>query len=606
MHKIIRAVLLMAVMITRGATAGERLCGTEPRDDVVIDFNAKMARVTALGAKVTQGNGLTVSFPKAGSGVMLSAPDGKWNLSQYVAVAVDVKNTSSGPVSLIGHMNERPWNNSFLHLPAAKSGTMMMYLLRKNIMLHDRRKQQFIGMNGIPGGHVSHWDVLDPLAVETIAIRDIDGVSAGRSIVIAGVRGVGQYGAINEDNEATYFPFVDKFGQFKHEDWPGKVMSVEDLKGRTTTEAVDLGENPAPGNWSKYGGWSKGPKLKATGHFRTERHKDKWWLVDPDGYLFWSHGITGVHSRARTKVGERRHYFMQIPKVYGDNRNIDFAKANLSTKYGDSWEEAVSDLSHRRLKSWGMNTIANWSEPKIYAMKRTPYTVAVHYGGGSKDALPDLLKTPDKFRAFVRKRMASEKGVTAEDPWCIGYFVDNEIRWKQGMNAELYYKIISEEVRRVAPDKLYLGSRLHGHAFPHGSKPYIVAAAAQYCDVLSINRYRFSPSDLVMVEGADLPIVIGEFHFGALDRGMIHTGLRGVASQQQRAYAYEHFLNQALRHPHIVGTHWFQFREQNITGRADGENYQIGFVDICDTPYQEIVESARKIGRSMYALRMGR
>ena len=605
MHKVVRKVLLVAMMMAHGATADERLCGVEPCNEVVIDFKEKKAQVKSLGAKVTQGNGLAVSFPKAGSGVILSAPDGQWNLDKYVVVAVDVKNTGSGPVSLTGHMNERPWSNSFLHIPAGKSGTMMMYLLRTKTMLRDRRKDQFVGMNGVPGGHISHWDVLDPQAVKTIAIRDIDGVSVGQSIVITAVRAVGKYGAITRDKEATYFPFVDKFGQFMHEDWPGKVKSVEDMKGRAATEAIDLGKNPASGNWSKYGGWAKGPKLKATGHFRTEKHNGKWWLVDPDGYLFWSHGITGVHFRAGTKVGDRKHYFMQIPKVFGDNRNIDFAKANLAAKYGDGWEDAVSDLSHRRLKSWGMNTIANWSEPKIYTMKRTPYTVAVHYGGGGKDALPGLLKTPDKFRAFVRRRMAAEKGVTTEDPWCIGYFVDNEIRWKRGMNADLYYKIVREEVKRVAPNKLYLGSRLHGHAFPHGSRQNIVAAAARYCDVLSINRYRFSPSDLVMVEGVDLPIVIGEFHFGALDRGMIHTGLRGVASQQQRAYAYEHYLKQALRHTHIVGTHWFQFREQNITGRTDGENYQIGFVDICDTPYQEIVDSARKIGRSMYELRMG-
>ena len=106
-----------------------------------------------------------------------------------------------------------------------------------------------------------------------------------------------------------------------------------------------------------------------------------------------------------------------------------------------------------------------------------------------------------------------------------------------------------------------------------------------------------------MVKGVDLPIVIGEFHFGALDRGMIHTGLRGVASQTQRAYAYEHYVTQALKHPHIVGTHWFQLREQNITGRGDGENYQIGFVDICDTPYQEIIDAARRVDKTMYHLR---
>jgi len=217
-----------------------------------------------------------------------------------------------------------------------------------------------------------------------------------------------------------------------------------------------------------------------------------------------------------------------------------------------------------------------------------------------------LLKPPDLFREALRKRLAKERDTTANDPWCIGYFVDNEIRWRKGMDANLYYQIVREEVKRVAPHKLYLGSRLHGHAFPHGSKPHIVAAAAKYCDVLSINRYRFTVSDLTMLKGVDLPIVIGEFHFGALDRGMIHTGLRGVASQEQRAYAYEHYLKQALTHPNIVGTHWFQFREQNVTGRGDGENYQIGFVDICDTPYQEIIDSARKIGQQMYELRAGK
>ena len=596
----------MALLTThRAMAANEQLCGADDADDVLIDFNAKGAGIAALGAEVTEGESPTVTFTKAGTGVMLSAPAGKWNWYRYVAVAVDVKNTGAKPVSLIGHLNERPWNNSFLHVPAGEVGTMVMYLMRKRSFLLDRRKDQFVGMNAIPGGHLSHWDVLDPRAVKTISVRDLDGVSVGQSIQVLRVRGIGTYGAIPKAKEKAYFPFVDKFGQFKHADWPGKVKSVEELKGRVARETADLKRNPGPGNWSRYGGWARGPKLKATGHFRTEKHDGKWWLVDPDGYLFWSHGITGVHFRARTKVGERKHYFEEIPKEFGNDWNIDFAKANLAAKYGPDWEKAAGDLSHRRLKSWGMNTIANWSEPKIYGMKRTPYTVAIHYAGYGKDALAGLLKEPETFRELLRKRLAKEKGVTANDPWCIGYFVDNEIRWRKGMDPNLYYRIVREEVKRVAPHKLYLGSRLHGHAFPHGSKPHIVAAAAKHCDVLSINRYRFTVSDLTMLKGVDLPIVIGEFHFGALDRGMIHTGLRGVASQEQRAYAYEHYLKQALTHPNIVGTHWFQFREQTVTGRGDGENYQIGFVDICDTPYQETIDSARRIGRQMYEVRMG-
>ena len=40
---------------------------------------------------------------------------------------------------------------------------------------------------------------------------------------------------------------------------------------------------------------------------------------------------------------------------------IDFSRANLSAKYGKDWEATASQLSHRRLKSWGMNTMAAWS-----------------------------------------------------------------------------------------------------------------------------------------------------------------------------------------------------------------------------------------------------
>jgi hypothetical protein len=122
--------------------------------------------------------------------------------------------------------------------------------------------------------------------------------------------------------------------------------------------------------------------------------------------------------------------------------------------------------------------------------------------------------------------------------------------------------------------------------------------------VISFNRYRFSAKDLILPEGIDKPTIIGEFHFGALDRGHFHTGLRSVANQKQRAEAYYQYVKGALNNPQIVGTHWFQYSDQAFTGRGDGENYQIGFIDICDNPYPEIVEAARKIGYQMYQTRM--
>ena len=581
--------------------AGPELCGADAASEVLADFSTKPAQVRAMGARVRTDGGLTVSFAEPGTGVMLTAPHGAWDLSRYVAVAIAVRNVGTKPVTLVGELNGQPWANSFLHVPAGRADTMVIHLPRKT--LTDRRSTQFTGMKGLPGGHVSHWAAFDPGAVKTVTLCDLDGVSVGQTIEVQALRAVGRYGPLPPEKVETFFPFVDRFGQFKHRDWPGKVSSEADLRRFAAREADDLRRNPAPANWNRYGGWLGGPVRNATGHFRVEKYGGRWWLVDPEGRLFWSHGIDCVRFEARTRTRGREGYFEALPDGFHSGAGVDFAGANQHAKYGAEWEKAAIGLARRRLRSWGMNTVGNWSDPKAYAGAGQPYVVAIHYGGWGKETVVDHIRDPATLRKALRKRLAEEKGVSSEDPWCIGYFVDNEISWRRGMNAEVYYGIVREEVKRVAPNKLYLGSRLHGHDQPHGSKPHLVAAAAKHCDVVSINRYRFSPADLRMLDGVDVPLIIGEFHFGALDRGMIHPGLRGVSSQAQRAHAYVHYLTQALKHPNIVGAHWFQYREQNITGRGDGENYQIGFVDICDTPYPEIVDASRRIGRRLYEIR---
>ena len=94
----------------------------------------------------------------------------------------------------------------------------------------------------------------------------------------------------------SFFPCFDTFGQYVHGDWPGKTRSAQDLVKRRTADEQDLTAHPATPGWNEYGGWSDGPQLKATGHFRTERHGGRWWLVDPTGRLFFSHGLNCVRK----------------------------------------------------------------------------------------------------------------------------------------------------------------------------------------------------------------------------------------------------------------------------------------------------------------------
>jgi hypothetical protein len=101
-----------------------------------------------------------------------------------------------------------------------------------------------------------------------------------------------------------------------------------------------------------------------------------------------------------------------------------------------------------------------------------------------------------------------------------------------------------------------------------------------------------------------MPVIIGEFTFGALDRGMFSAGIVAAENQQDRAAKYKSYVQGALRNPFYVGAHWFMYLSCATTGEQCGPNYQCGFVDVCDTPYDEIVQAAREVGDILYEYRL--
>ena len=162
---------------------------------------------------------------------------------------------------------------------------------------------------------------------------------------------------------------------------------------------------------------------------------------------------------------------------------------------------------------------------------------------------------------------------------------------------EKYFSVCREVFDEYAPGLLYLGCRFSG------SNKKAIVIGAKYCDAVSHNFYRYTIEDYDQPEGIDKPMIVGEFHFGTRDRGLFHHSLIEVKNQEERGKAYEAYVRSALEHPNIVGTHWHQFADQATTGRFDGENFNVGFTDICDRPYYETINSIRKVGYDMYNIR---
>ena len=171
-----------------------------------------------------------------------------------------------------------------------------------------------------------------------------------------------------------------------------------------------------------------------------------------------------------------------------------------------------------------------------------------------------------------------------------------------GVMVEAYVQIPAAACKRVDPHHLNLGMRYAWISSQH------LLRGAQHFDVFSLNTYQMRPSPEVIRrihEATHLPVMIGEFHHGAPDVGMLATGIRGVRSQRDRGLAYRYFVEQGLSLPEMVGMHYFQWNDQPVLGRFDGENYQIGAVDGCHQPYQDFVTGLKETHRNMYEVAKG-
>jgi len=634
--------------------------------------------------------------------IELPAPGGHWDLSPFLRVLIELQNLGQEEVTVScrldspGTESTAIFRNDLVTLGPGQSGAVRALLRRA---APEWMKGQLFGMSGYPGNYRPRG--IDVAHVEKLVIC-VGEPTRAHAIEITSVRAQGQYGPPSDllQDPAKFLPFIDEFGQYLHDDWPGKTHAPADLAQARTIEAKDLAAHSGPTDRDVYGGWKDGPTLAATGWFHVRKHEGQWWLVDPAGKLFFSHGLACMNPKAGiTPIDDRAAWFQNLPApdppfkecysraktAFGRYQNppmcFDFGVANLLRKYGTRWREAFAALAHQRLRSWGFNTIGNWSEAEVFLQDQTPYVVPVHFTSkplqgtqGWRIMFRDVFD--EDFRAQVRQALAAAAKDTAGDRWCIGYFVDNEQAWGENdealavatlaspreqaakrifiedlrakyatienLNAvwgtshdsweallkstqqpdrrkagpdlvafhtqtvDRYFQTIRAAVREAAPHHLYLGCRFTMTSVPGiaGCSPSAAAAAARHCDVVSCNLYRHSVTDFRLPAAADVPLLIGEFSFGATDRGMFHPGPIPVATQAERAECYKAYVRGALHHPQFVGCHWFQYMAQATTGRmGDGENLNLGILDIADTPYWETVNAAREIGAQMYDYR---
>lgn len=430
---------------------------------------------------------------------------------------------------------------------------------------------------------------------------------------------------------------VDCFGQWATQDWPGKIKNMDDLKAdwqQEDTELTPLDED----NYSKYGGY-KTKRVKNTGFFRTEKIDNRWWLIDPEGYLFLSVGSNCINASSRTRIQGREYIFEYLKE---GSLQADFYGWNIENRYGkDAVDTAWVDKAVKRMNAWGMNTVANWSSSDMINSDRIPFTLSLQ---GLK-LHEGMMGLPDIYDSNYAKDIDTAIGEMAQqyknNPWLLGYFVGNEQPWPgqedvlcdrllagedRPMKRELekflaengntaagkkkfvyqtfgmFLELVNKTLKKHDPNHLNLGMRFSGD-----TEDDLLTISGKHFDVFSFNCYKMQPIPEFMKrieKCTGLPMMIGEYHFGVPDRGM-SAGIVQVNSHQERANAYRFYNEQGFSHPSMVGTHWFQWIDQPNTGRGDGENYGIGIVDITDRPYPELTEAMKETHRRLYQIHTG-
>lgn len=366
---------------------------------------------------------------------------------------------------------------------------------------------------------------------------------------------------------------------------------------------------------SKFGG-RLDKQYESTGYFHTLYTDGRWWLIDPEGHPMIHMGLNGVES-----VGTPENT-VKLMKNLGFNSTGAFSKKDV---------ESVIERMPRTPKLRCMESFAS----AYYGAKSN---------GNNYDFENKVIAILDpRFESFCFKRLAqSIKSSAVNDPYIIGYYVDNELPWKVdsldrtlslskdniskekaeewlaqnggvvndetrrkflSFSANKYYSIAKRALKKAAPNHLYLGSRLHAS---YKTNEEIVRAAGKYVDVLSVNFYgpwkprasHFSK----WKKWANKPVIMSEWYTKAKSTGLPNASGAGhvVADHLDRGVYYQDFTISMLKSDNMVGWSWHRFIDQK-PGPV-GATSNKGFLDKDGVIYRPLVEKAKQLNDQVYTI----
>ena len=399
----------------------------------------------------------------------------------------------------------------------------------------------------------------------------------------------------------------------------GSVEASDGGKAWTSWDVKTVRAAKKPDAVNRFGGSAK-HKVAEPGFFRVIEKNKKWWIVDPDGHLFYKVGMNSVEA---DRVG----------------------RYDAKEWAGDTYEQ---------LKGAGFNTLGRWSQPDAFknADKPMPWCGTLSFmkdyakqrpASNGEGRFPnETLPVFDKeWPAFCETYAKENVAGFEDDPWLFGWFSDNEIPFRPDalrkyyelpssdpghqaavawmkenkvrerdlgkdkyeaafleVVARKYFDTVAAALKKADPNHLYIGSRLHGRCI---NPPVMRGSAA--CDIISINYYhRWLPEEERAKDWAKWsgrPFFVSEFYAMKVESEQTKADGAGfrVLEHEDAVEFYHTYCASLIKDvPSCVGWHWFKYAD-------DTPKWRKGIVGPEGEPHTELLEGMKVLNEQVYSLR---
>lgn len=403
-----------------------------------------------------------------------------------------------------------------------------------------------------------------------------------------------------------------------------------------------------------YGGFvNDSMKQEATGFFYTKKIGDRWWTVDPLGYLYYRVGLVDI------SMGSEKQEKMLI------------------SKYGTvaGWAQGTTE----RLWELGFNAAGAWSSIDVLAKSEQPLSqtkilyILQQYAdnkgydiskSGSTTLIYDILPVFDpEFAVSVNSTVKKEVKGHETASYVYGWMSDNELpqtvrmldntlrldatdarfsysyatawtfmylktgktnvsfiditddlrREYRAMVYDRYFKIVCDALERYVPCHQFMGCRFLPECF---NDEYVMRVAGYWCDVISINYYYVWEANTELLANqqkwAGKPIVVTEWYAKGMDvweKDSRMTNKSGagwtVKDQNDRGLFYQNYALKLLECKNCVGFDWFKYLDNDpddYLADESNRNSNKGIMDNNGNEYSELVKYMVELNSQKYSL----